>query len=187
MLNLHVIIASTRPGRAGLPIGRWAFDQVVRHGAFQGKLVDLAEVNLPLFDEPKHPRLAAYEHRHTLDWSATVRAADAFVIVTPEYNFGAPPALVNALDYLSAEWAYKPVSFVSYGGVSAGTRAVQMAKQYVTALKMMPIPEAVAVPFFSQHLKDGVFSPPETQEQAAKAMLDELGKWASALKPLRAK
>lgn len=185
MLKLHVILGSTRPGRAGLPIGKWAFDQIALHGGFEGTLVDLAAVNLPMLDEPKHPRFAEYEHQHTRDWSATVQAADAFVIVTPEYNYSAPPALVNALDYLHQEWSYKPVGFVSYGGASGGLRSVQAAKLIVTALKMMPIPEGVALPFFSQHLADGVFSPPEVQAKAARAMLDELAKWATALKPLR--
>jgi NAD(P)H-dependent FMN reductase len=186
MLNLHVILCSTRPGRAGPPVAKWALDRATAHGAYTVKLVDLAEVNLPLLDEPKHPRLGDYQHEHTKRWSAIVAAADAFVLVTPEYDYGLPATLLNALQYLVKEWAYKAVAFVSYGGVSGGTRAVQMAKQVVTALKMMPIPEAVSLPFFTQHIKDGVFTPPETQDQAAKVMLDELAKWASALKPLRA-
>jgi NADPH-dependent FMN reductase len=72
--------------------------------------------------------------------SATVDEADAFVFVTPEYNHGPPASLVNALSYLHHEWHYKPVGFVSYGGVSAGTRSVEMTKQIVTTLKMMPHP-----------------------------------------------
>lgn len=187
MLNLHVIVVSTRPGRAGPAVARWFVDKASGHGAFQVKLVDLAEVALPLLDEPNHPRLADYKHQHTKDWSATVSAADAFVFVTPEYNYSTPAPLVNALDYLFNEWAYKPVGFTSYGGVSGGTRSVQMTKQIVTTLKMMPIPEQVTLPFFNQHLKEGVFSPPDTQAKAVKTMLDELEKWASALRPLRAK
>ena len=186
MLNLHVVICSTRPGRAGPPVAKWALGHASAHAAFDAKLDDLAEVNLPLLDEPKHPRLGDYQHQHTKDWSRTVAAADAFVLVTPEYDYGMPATLLNALHYLSNEWAYKAVAFVSYGGVSGGTRAVQMAKQVVTALKMMPIPEAVSLPFFTQHVKDGVFTPPDTQDKAARVMLDELAKWSSALKPLRA-
>lgn len=98
------------------------------------------------------------------------------MFVTPEYNFGPPPSLVNALDYLVKEWAYKPVGFVSYGGVSAGLRSVQMTKQIVSALKMVPMVEAVAIPFFSRHLdaETGGFDPGEVQEKAARVMLDEL-------------
>jgi NAD(P)H-dependent FMN reductase len=151
------------------------------------ELVDLAEVNLPLMDEPAHPRLQLYEHAHTRAWSARVAAADAFVFVTPEYNYGVPPSLVNALDYLVQEWAYKPCAFVSYGGVSGGTRSVQMAKQIVTTLKMMPMQEAVAIPFFAQYIDEqGLFVPPESHEHAAEVMLKELHRWTAALKPLRA-
>ncbi len=114
MLNLQVIIASTRPSRMGPKAGAWAFERVRAHAKFAVELVDLAEVNLPMFDEPRHPRLQEYEH--TKAWSARVAAADTFVFVTPEYNYSAPPPLVNALDFLFHEWAYKPAGFGSYGG-----------------------------------------------------------------------
>ena len=113
--------------------------------------------------------------------------ADAFVFVTPEYDFGAPASLVNALQCLVKEWAYKPVGFTSYGGVSAGLRGVQMTKEIVTALKMMPMAEAVAIPFFNQHIDAaaGTFDPGEVQAKASTVMLDELVRWAEALRPLR--
>ena len=143
-------------------------------------------MNLPLLDEPGHPRLRQYEHEHTREWSARVASADAFVFVTPEYNYGAPAPLVNALDYLSVEWAYKPAGFVSYGGVSGGTRSVQMAKLLMTALKIMPIPEAVTIPFVTQSLDDaGQFKGGSSFEAAAGTMLDELHRWAGALQVLR--
>lgn len=186
MPKLHVIIASTRPGRVGPTIGKWFYEFAARHGSFEVELVDLAEVNLPLLDEPAHPRLKKYEHAHTKHWSASVDAADAFVFVTPEYNFGTPPALLNALDYLYDEWSYKPVGFVSYGGLSGGIRSVQMTKQIVTTLKMMPMVEAVNIPFFPNHIDDtGAFVATEIHEKSATDMLQELLRWADALKPLR--
>ncbi|MBS2027706.1 MAG: NAD(P)H-dependent oxidoreductase [Deltaproteobacteria bacterium] len=184
-MKLEVFICSTRPGRVGLPVGAWFEEQARAHGKFEVARVDLAEVNLPMMDEPKHPRLQQYEHAHTKAWSETVKSADAFVFVTPEYNYGMPAPLLNALDYLLHEWAYKPAAFVSYGGVSAGTRSVQMAKQVLTTLKIMPIPEAVSVPFGPKYVVDGVFKPPPEQEKAATVMLDELWKWTGALKTLR--
>ena len=107
--------------------------------------------------------------------------------MTPEHNFSTPPSLVNALAYLSQEWAYTPVGFVSDGGVSAGTRSVQMAKQTVAALKMVPFTEAVAIPFFAKFLDatTGVFAPDETQRAAAATLLNELLRWTSALAALR--
>jgi NAD(P)H-dependent FMN reductase len=129
MPKLHVILASTRPGRAGEPIADWFVERAAAHGAFDVELVDLAEVALPFMDEPNHPRLRRYTHEHTKAWSARVDSADAFVFVTPEYNYGLTAPLKNAIDYLHFEWQHKPVGFVSYGGVAAGTRAVQMLKQ----------------------------------------------------------
>jgi NAD(P)H-dependent FMN reductase len=187
MPKLHIIIASTRPGRVGPAVARWFHQFALGHGTFEVELVDLAEVGLPLLDEPAHPRLRQYQHEHTKRWSASVEAADVFVFVTPEYNYGPPPSLVNALDYLYAEWNYKPVGFVSYGGISGGIRSVQMTKQIVTTLKMVPLVEAVPIPFVGQHLdgNTGVFQPTENHQKAAGEMLDELLRWAEALKPLR--
>lgn len=187
MLTLQVIIASTREARKGPAVAAWFLERARAHGKFDVELVDLADVGLPLLDEPKHPRFAQYEHAHTKAWSAIVARADAYVFVTPEYDFGAPASLVNALQYLAREWAYKPAAFVSYGGVSGGTRSVEAAKQVVTALKMMPMFEQVAIPFFAQHIDatTGVFDPGEVQAKAAVTMLDELLKWAEALAPMR--
>ena len=185
MPELMILIASTRPGRVGLPVGEW-FHRVARQQAtFDVKLVDLKELELPFMDEPYHPRLRQYQHAHTRRWSGMVEAADAFVFVIPEYNFGFTAPLKNAIDYLSQEWQYKPVGFVSYGGVSGGTRAVQMAKQVVTALKMVPVPEAVTIPFVSQSIKEGKFQSNEPLDAAAALMLDELERWEATLRPMR--
>ncbi len=183
--SLGVIIASTRPGRVGLHIGQWFQAIAVAHPEFDARWIDLAEVGLPLFDEPHHPRLRRYEHEHTRRWSAIVDAADAFVLVMPEYNYSPTPALTNALDYVSQEWAYKPVGFVSYGGISGGLRAAQAIKITLSALKAVPINESVVVPFAGRQVHDGVFAPNEVQEKAAVTMLDELARWAGALRVLR--
>jgi NAD(P)H-dependent FMN reductase len=182
---LDVILVSTRPGRAGEPIGKWFFERAKKHAKFELKLVDLKEANLPLLDEPKHPRLRQYEHAHTKAWSETIAAADAFVFVTPEYNFSLPPTLVNAIDYLFVEWNYKPAAFVSYGGASGGLRSAQMSKLLLTSVKMMPIPEAVAIPFFATMMENGEFKGNEAIEKAITPMLDELHRWATALKTMR--
>ncbi len=187
MPRLTVIIGSTRPGRAGQPIAEWFVDRARAHGAFDVQVADLADLALPLLDEPNHPRLGRYTHRHTKDWSALVDASDAVVMVTPEYNYGYPAALKNAIDYLHAEWQYKPVGFVSYGGVAAGTRAVQQLKQVLTTLRMLPVFESVNIPFHTQFIDDsGRVQANETMELAADAMLDELLRTEAALRPLRA-
>ena len=185
MPQLQVVIASTRPGRVGLPIGRWAAEAAAEHGGFDVELVDLEEMRLPLHDEPHHPRMRRYTKDHTLRWSEKVSAADAFVFVTPEYNYGPPPALLNAIDFLHDEWAYKPVAFVSYGGVAAGLRSVQALKQVVTTLRMVPIPEGVAIPFVFEHLSPTGLKPPPPVPAAVGPMLDELLRWTNALRDLR--
>lgn len=185
MQQLMVVQVSTRPSRLSDPIAKWALERARANGKFDVSFVDLREEALPVYDESKHPRLGQYEKEHTIRWAAKVRAADAFVFVTPEYHFGTPVPLLNALTYLTPEWAYKPAAFVSYGGVSAGTRGVQMTKGILTALKMMPIPEAVSLPMFTQLIKDGVFSPGDVQEKAVVAMIDELARWSTALATLR--
>ena len=187
MPRLQIFIVSTRPARKGTVVAGWFEQQARHHGKFDVEVVDLAQVNLPMMDEPEHPRLRKYQHEQTRAWSARVEQADAFVFVTPEYNFSTPPSLVNALDYLVVEWAYKPVGFVSYGGVSAGLRSVQMTKLLVTALKMMPMAEAVSIPFFANLIDSdtGAFDPGPHQAKAATVVLDELLRWTEALKVLR--
>jgi NAD(P)H-dependent FMN reductase len=184
--RLHVVLCSTRPGRVGATIARWFHGLAVEHGKFDPELVDLAEFGLPVYDEPRHPVLQQYEHEHTRRWSASVAAADAFVFVTSEYNHGPTPALVIALNYVYKEWNYKPAAFVSYGGVSGGIRAVQVTKQTLAALKMVPLVEAVLIHAVAQQLdEDKRFRPGDVHTSSARAMLDELLRWTAALRPMR--
>lgn len=185
MLRLNVVIGSTRPGRVGEPVARWFVEAATKHAGFDVHLSDLAAFNLPIFDEPNHPRMQQYEHEHTKRWAADVDAADAYVFVVPEYNYGPTPALLNALNYVYTEWTYKPAGFVSYGGISGGLRSVQMTKLTLTTLKIMPLLEQVTIPMVNEHLKDGRFHPNEHHESGALAMLDELKIWAEALAGIR--
>lgn len=184
--TLHVVIASTRPGRVGPSVARWFYDYAAENSQFDVKLIDLVDFNLPVYDEPRHPAMQQYEHAHTKAWSASVSAADAFVFVTPEYNYSPPPALVNALNYVYAEWNYKACGFVSYGGVSGGLRSAQAAKLLVTTLKMMPMVEGVMVPMVGQSLDEqGAFVSNPLIDDSAQKMLAELFKWTQALASLR--
>lgn len=186
-LKLQVIICSTRPGRVGPSVARWFHEFARAHGQFDVELVDLADFKLPLYDEPVHPRMQQYAHDHTKRWSASVSRADAYVFVTPEYNYSAPPSLLNALDFVYKEWNEKPCGFVGYGGVSGGLRAVQSVKPQVTTLKMMPMVEGVAIPMVAKHIREnGEFASNELIDASATTLLDELLRWATALKTLRA-
>jgi NAD(P)H-dependent FMN reductase len=185
-MNLKIITASTRPGRKGPAVAAWVYELLSKKEDIALQVLDLAVINLPFMDEEKHPRLKEYVHEHTHTWSRTIDAADAFIIVTPEYNFGYPAALKNALDFLYQEWNYKPVAFVSYGGLAGGTRSVQQLKQVVTALKMMPISEDVHIPAFAKLIDEsGIFHATDASIRAAENMYQELVKWAHALNPMR--
>ena len=185
MYNLKIISASTRPGRKGILVADWVHELVINDKNFNVQLIDLAEINLPFLDEPEHPRLKKYSKEHTKRWSAIIEEADCLIFVTPEYNFGYPASLKNALDFLFQEWNYKPVGFVSYGGLSGGTRSVQQLKQVVTAQKMMPVAESVNIPFFTKYINEDKFVGDEALAKSVDIMLAELLKWTAALYPLR--
>lgn len=155
---------------------------------FEIEVLDLKEINLPFLDESEHPILQKYTNAHTRSWSSKIDEADAFVIVTPEYNHSYPVSIKNVLDYLVKEWQNKPMGFVGYGGVSAETRAVQDLKIPVTTLGMMPIPQEVTIPFFNKFINNkGVFEGNAILNKAANVMLDNLQPWAEALKEMREK
>lgn len=183
---LQVIVCSTRPGRAGSPVGRWAHGVAQAQGGFDAQLLELADFGLPVFDEPEHPRTGRYQHAHTRRWSRSVAAADAFVFVMPEYNYAPPSAWLNAMTFLVNEWQYKPAGFVSYGGAGGGVRAVQLARQVLTTFKMVPMLEAVALPNIAQQTRQGELAASPEATVACQAMLGELLRWARVLPELRA-
>ncbi|MBA4865284.1 NAD(P)H-dependent oxidoreductase [Streptomyces sp. PSKA54] len=184
-MTLTTVVASTRPGRVGRSVADWFTARATEYDQFESHTVDLRELALPFFDEPHPPALQQYTKSHTREWSRIVDASDAFVFVTPEYNGGFPAPLKNAWDYLVVEWQHKPAAFVSYGGVSAGTRAVQMAKQIVANLRMLPIGPTVSIPFVNELVEDGAFRPGKIHEAAAEQVLDELARTARVMRRLR--
>ena len=187
MNNIKIITSTTRQGRKGIAVAS-RITSLAKQNKYNAELLDLAQINLPFMDEPNHPRLKRYEHAHTIEWSETIDAADAFIIILAEYNFGFPAPIKNAIDYLYNEWMHKPVAFVSYGGVSGGLRSTQMLKQVVTAVHMVPVVDQVNIPFFAKLIDDkGTFVPNETIINAAEAMLKELERWSEALKAMRVK
>jgi NAD(P)H-dependent FMN reductase len=188
MNKVKIITSTTREGRKGIAVANWITEVAKENKNYEVELLDLAQINLPFMDEPNHPRLQQYKHEHTKNWSAKISAADAFIFVLAEYNFGFPAPIKNAIDYLFNEWKYKPVAFVSYGGVSGGLRSTQMLKQVVTAIHMTPIVEQVNIPFFAKLIDDkGIFQPNETIIKSADVMLTELERWSEALKTMRTK
>ena len=181
-----VIVGSVRPGRVGRPIAEWVAGDLRTVDGLDVDFVDLAELALPLMDEPNHPLLRQYTKPHTLAWSERVQAADAFVLVTPEYNHSFSPALKNALDFLNHEWRRKSVAFVSYGGVSAGTRGVVALKPVVAGLGLVPTLTNVEINFPGNFLSDdGEFQAGDTHRSKLQLAAAELVALSEALRPLR--
>jgi NAD(P)H-dependent FMN reductase len=133
--RIGIIVSSTRPTRICKNIAQWVLEIAQEHGALVYQLIDLADVGLPFLDEPLPPATGHYQHEHTKAWSQQVSACAGFILVVPQYNWGYPAPLKNALDFLYAEWASKPVSIVSYGSHGGG-KATEQLKVVLQGLHM---------------------------------------------------
>ncbi|MCT2590784.1 NAD(P)H-dependent oxidoreductase [Streptomyces sp. N2-109] len=178
-LRVAVIIGSTREGRVGAAVARWFATHAQQYDAFELDMVDLLEVPLPVrLTEEVTPELDA--------WSARIDRADAFVIVTPEYNHGYPAALKHAIDLLYREWHAKPVGFVSYGGVGRGLRAVEQLRQVFAELHAVTLRDSVSVNVSDGEVDDlGWVREHTGASTAAKRLLERLEWWADALHSAR--
>ncbi len=183
-IQLQIILGSTRPVRAGEAIARWVSDVASERTDFEVELIDLAQVNLPLLDEPRQPSDGNYQHEHTRRWSATIRRGDAVIFVLPEYNHSYNAATKNAVDFLYEEWRYKPAGIVCYGGGARGTRAAQHFKTVLSALKMTHVGD-VAVGLSEVPVVDGVLAATPQMNRALTALLDETARLSPHLRSLR--
>lgn len=183
---IKVILGSTRPERFGIQPARWIMELSKRYKNATFELVDLAEVNLPLLDEPVPALYRKYTKKHTIDWGKVIDEADGFIIVTAEYNYGVPAALKNALDFIAHEWYYKPVDFVSYGASTGGARAVEHLRDSAAILRMYDLSNQIVIPnYWTQLDENGNFQPREQQTKEAEILLEEIIFWADRLKPIR--
>ncbi|MFC4117148.1 NADPH-dependent FMN reductase [Nonomuraea zeae] len=193
MIRIAIILGSTRPGRRVVDVAGWVAEVAGRHPAVKAgraglELVDIADFELPLLDEPAPAVIGAYQHDHTKRWAAAIGRFDGFVFVTPEYNSAVPAALKNAIDFLYAEWNDKAAGIVSYG-VFGGTRAAEQLRQTMGEIKIADVHAQVAinpyVDFDFTGSAAGVCAPGERQEAALALMLDEVFAWSGALRVLR--
>lgn len=181
-----VIVASVRAERRADAMLEWWLDATSDAlGADEVGLevADLRALALPLDDEPGEPHRGIYHSERTRTWSATVAAADAFVVLTGEHNHSMPASLKNAFDHLSAEWAGKPVSWVSYGNTSAGTRSLLAAKQVASTLGLVHVGPDVSVRI--SELGDDGRPAQSWRDAMAAASATTLVRWAHALRALR--
>jgi NAD(P)H-dependent FMN reductase len=186
MVKIKLLIGSTRPQRFGIQPANWIYGRAQQRTDAAFELVDLKEVNLPLFDEPQSPMTRNYTQEHTKAWSKVIGEADGFIFITPEYNYSTSAALKNAIDYLYHEWVYKPVSFVSYGSGGGGVRAVEHLRDIVAQVKMFDLREQVIITNYWEQMNDkGEFQPSDAQNKTADALLNELVFWTVQMKQSR--
>ena len=186
MLRVAIIVGSTRPGRKGLAVARWVYDIAARRGDASFEVVDIADFDLPLLDEPLPPVMGQYSKPHTKAWAAKIATFDAFVFVTPEYNHSTSGALKNAIDFLFREWNDKAAGFVGYGG-AGGTRAVEQLRLVMGEVKVADVRAQVALSMYNDFEGFATFKPRPQQESAVTAMLDDLVAWGQALQAVRAR
>lgn len=186
MYNLKIISSTVRPGRKGPIVAAWIAEKAKQEGNFIVEVLDLGEINLPMMNEVHHPIMKKYEHEHTKNWSTKIDEADAFIFVTAEYDYNYPAPLRNAIEYLMHEWAYKAAGIVSYGGVSAGTRAANNLKADLATMSIVPLTQGVNFPMFTQFINDkNEFVPNEISHKAVEKMLLELIRWTKGLKVVK--
>ena len=184
MLKVGIIIGSTRPGRVGEAVAKWVHEIATKKGGASYELIDLAQVGLPLLDEPIPPSQGKYQHEHTKAWAARIDPLDAFVFVTPEYNHGTSGALKNAIDFLYKEWNNKAAGFVSYGS-AGGARAVEQLRLVMAELQIADVRAQVMLSLFTDFENYTVFKPAAHHEKSVHAMLDQVIRWGTALRTLR--
>ena len=184
MINVAVIIGSTRPGRVGGAVGNWAFEIAQRRSDAKFELVDLADFNLPLLDEPVPPSMGQYSQEHTKRWAAKIASFDAFVFVTAEYNHGIPGALKNAVDFLFAEWNNKAAGFVSYGS-AGGARAAEQLRLVLAEVQIATVRNQVMLNLFTDFENFSTFKPHPRHEDSVNNLLDQLIAWGGVMKTLR--
>jgi NAD(P)H-dependent FMN reductase len=184
MIDVAIILGSTRPGRRAEPIARWIYGIAGKRGDARFELVDIADFKLPLLDEPMPAMMHKYTQLHTRNWAAKIDSFDAFVLVTPEYNHGISASLKNAIDFLYREWNNKAAGFVGYGA-GEGTRGVEQLRLIMAEMQVATVRAQVGLSLFTDFENFHVFKPAPNRETAVTSMLDQLIAWGGALKTVR--
>lgn len=186
MIKVGIILGSTRPGRNGEAVAKWVLENAQTRGDAEYELVDIADYNLPLLDEPIPPSQGKYSKEHTKKWAAKIASLDAFIFVTPEYNHSTSGALKNAIDFLYAEWGNKAAGFVGYGSVG-GTRAIEHLRGIAAEIQIADVRASVALSLFTDFEKFSVFKPGPQHTNAVATMFDQVVSWGEAMKGVREK
>ena len=185
MTKILVILGSTRPGRNGKAVADWYMNEAEEFEGLDVEFVDVADLDLPLLDEPYPPAMHKYQHDHTKQWAAKVEEADGFVWITPEYNHSTSAALKNAIDYIGQEWHRKAVALVSYGGGGHGYRAAEHLRQIAAELKMVSIRYQIGMNIFNGTLGEDGSIDESKLDANVHDQLQDLKWWVDTLKAAR--
>ncbi|WP_326906767.1 NADPH-dependent FMN reductase [Sedimentibacter sp. MB31-C6] len=186
MIKIAIIIGSTRPGRIGESVGKWVYNLSKNRKDAEFELIDVADYNLPLYDEPLPAGMQQYSKNHTKIWSSKINEFDGYIFVTAEYNHSVPGALKNAIDFLAAEWNNKAAGFVSYGS-AGGARAVEHLRQIAGELQMADVRAQVMLSLFTDFVNMSEFKPDPRHEEEISILLEQVISWSNALKTVRSK
>ncbi|MFD7811698.1 NADPH-dependent FMN reductase [Streptomyces sp. NPDC059785] len=185
--KLAIVVGSVREGRFGPVVASWVAEQAGLHGGFDVHVVDLAEFDVPLSLPAASPKYAGDDYPRPAGMAALTSAladADAFALVTPEYNHSYPASLKAAVDWHFTQWTAKPVAFVSYGGAAGGRHAVLHLENVLTELRAVTVRDGLAFPNYFTTWQDGRPLDPEAAGYA-KTLLSQLEWWAGALRSAR--
>lgn len=190
MTRIAIVVGSTRRGRRSELVAEWVARLAEKRDDAAFVVLDLAEWDLPIFDEENPPALGKPpKDPKVAKWAAEIDACDGFVFITPEYNHSMPGVLKNAIDHLFYQWHHKAAGFVSYGS-AGGVRAVEQLRLVLAEVKIATVRSQVFLSMFtdfaiSDPSEPGEFTPGEPQEPALEGMFDEVIAWSKALAPVR--
>ncbi len=184
MPKIALIVGSTRPNRKALDVANWALEIARKRGDATYEIVDIADFDLPVLDEPVPPSMQKYAHGHTKRWSEVIASYDGYVFITPEYNHSISGALKNAIDFVYHEWTNKAAGFISYG-TTGGVRAVEHLRGIVAELQIADVRGHVSLSLYTDFENFTTFRPGPGHEPQLGVMLGQLVTWSKALKTVR--
>ena len=192
MLNLKIVVGSTREGRAADLVTPWVVDRASRHGDFDVDLLDLRDWPLPMFAENPQtlgdPSDPTYSDPIVRSWNARIKEGDAYLFITPEYNHSVPGALKNAIDSVFASFGFrnKPAASVGYsGGIAAAVRAIEHLAHIAIEAEMVPLRNTVLIPRVRSAF-EGMNPVDPVADLSLGVMLDDLAWWGALLQRARA-
>lgn len=185
--KILVILGSSREGRRGDKVAKAAMTSLSKVKSATFEFIDLRDWDFPFYNLPGYPstKRGVFESDLQKKWAKKIEDGDGFIFITPEYNHGYSAVLKNAIDFLWYEWNHKPVTFISYGSMSGGLRAVEQLRQVVIEVEMVPIRESVALMYIKRLIDENGILKDDSFDHRVVDLGEKITKWAEALKKIR--